>query len=103
MTEKNAERLALEEKAKSLGIAITANMKDETIAAKIEAAESGQDDAPKKSVPSVTVKGPEKGRRRIGRSFGAKAEIIPLSDLNKGDLEALKADPQLMVVVSGAD
>lgn len=51
--------------------------------------------------PCVTVKGPVKGRRRIGRHFGAEKVTIPLSALKKGELEALEADPELVVVTSG--
>ncbi len=57
----------------------------------------------KKARPTVTVKGPEKGRRRVGRSFGADQVTIPLSDLKPGQLEALEGDPELVVVVSGRD
>lgn len=57
--------------------------------------------AKKPAAPSVTVKGPEKGRRRIGRHFGTEKVIIPLSALKKGELEALEADPELVVVTSG--
>ena len=57
--------------------------------------------AKKAAAPSVTVKGPEKGRRRIGRHFGAEKVTIPLSALKKGELEALEADPELVVVTTG--
>jgi len=47
--------------------------------------------------PTITVVGPKEGRRRIGRRFGKEPAEIKLSDLKKGEIEALKADPRLIV------
>lgn len=46
---------------------------------------------------TVTVVGPREGRRRAGRRFGAEPVVIPVSELKKGEIEALKADPSLLV------
>lgn len=35
--------------------------------------------------------------RAIGRAFGRKATDVPVADLNKAQIEALKADPWLSV------
>ena len=49
-------------------------------------------------VAIVTVKGPEKGRWRIGRYFGPAPVEIPLADLSADDVEALKADAELLCI-----
>lgn len=46
---------------------------------------------------AITVVGPKEGRRRAGRRFGAEPVTIPVSELKKGEIEALKADPRLLV------
>lgn len=43
----------------------------------------------------VTVTGPKRGRRRIGRDFGREPVAVPLDGLSKGDLIALRDDPAL--------
>ncbi len=48
-------------------------------------------------VPSVTVVGPRQGRRRIGHSFTAEPSVIPLSELDDAQVEALRGDPLLIV------
>lgn len=44
---------------------------------------------------AVSVKGPAKGRWRIGRHFTPEAVEIPLADLDEDQIERLKADPEL--------
>lgn len=39
----------------------------------------------------------ERGRWRAGRHFTRQGEIIDVSDLKKGQLEAIKGDPELIV------
>ena len=48
---------------------------------------------------AVTVTGPEKGRRRAGRRFGAEPTVIPAAELAEGELAMLLADPELKVEV----
>lgn len=47
--------------------------------------------------PSITVVGPAEGRRRIGRRFGPEKVIIPLDELTKAEIAALRADKRLAV------
>jgi hypothetical protein len=49
--------------------------------------------------PMVRVRGPKLGRWRCGRNFGREVTEIPMSELSEKDLEALKSDPRLTVVV----
>ena len=49
---------------------------------------------------TVTVIGPQKGRRRIGRRFGQEPVNIPAEDLSEEEFDALMADPMLAVSVS---
>lgn len=53
------------------------------------------------SGPTVVVKGPKKGRWRCGRHFGPEAVKIPLEELSKDEMAALKADPELIVTTVG--
>ncbi|MBK1614993.1 hypothetical protein CKO44_16105 [Rubrivivax gelatinosus] len=39
----------------------------------------------------------KEGFRRAGRAFGAEPVEIPLSDLKKAEIEALKDEPMLVV------
>ncbi len=48
----------------------------------------------------IVVIGPAKGRWRIGRHFGPGETRIPLADLTEAEIDALRADPAL--VVAGA-
>jgi hypothetical protein len=45
----------------------------------------------------LIVTGPEAGRRRAGHVFGKDPVEIDLADLNKGQLDAIEADPLLSV------
>jgi len=47
--------------------------------------------------PMITVVGPMQGRRRAGRRFTPEPVSIPVSDLEDGELEALRNDPLLIV------
>jgi hypothetical protein len=47
--------------------------------------------------PVIIVKGPAKGRWRIGRHFTPEVTEIPAADLTEEQIEALVADPELMV------
>lgn len=47
----------------------------------------------------VDVTGPAKGRWRIGKHFTRETQRIELADLKEGQLDALKADPELVVSV----
>lgn len=46
---------------------------------------------------TVVVKGPAKGRWRIGRQFGPEPVSIPEADLTSAEKRALADDPELMV------
>ena len=46
---------------------------------------------------TVTVVGPAKGRWRAGRPFGPVPVAIPAAELTDDELEALRADPELVV------
>lgn len=56
-------------------------------------------------VPVITVVGPQKGRRRAGRQFGAEPVQIPVTELGDDPrkaiaaIEALKSDPLLIVSI----
>jgi hypothetical protein len=49
--------------------------------------------------PTLTIKGPVKGRWRAGRHFTPEVVVIPTADLTEVHIEALLSDPELMVVV----
>lgn len=67
-------------------------------AASNDAGDSGaKDQEALGDAPSITVVGPGKGRRRIGRRFTPEPTSIPLSELEGGELEALRGDPLLIV------
>lgn len=109
------ERETLLARAKELEISHPANISNEKLKAKIDEGEAGKDSGNEgaaitppanggdiggeeaQPVSVVTVKGPERGRWRIGRQFTREATVIPLDDLKKGELEALKSDPELIV------
>ena len=97
------ERENLLARAKELNITHPANIGDDKLKAKIaeakakaDAAENGEADP----VDLVVVKGPERGRWRIGRKFTREATEIPLEDLDEDQLEALQNDPELIVSFS---
>lgn len=46
---------------------------------------------------TIIVRGPAKGRWRIGRHFGSEPVSIPEADLTPAQKQALAADPELMV------
>ena len=46
---------------------------------------------------TVTVVGPARGRWRAGRQFGPVPVAIPAEELTDEELEALRADPELVV------
>ena len=52
---------------------------------------------PTPTPPTVIVKGPAKGRWRIGRHFGAEPVSIPATELAEEQYNALIADPELLV------
>ncbi len=54
---------------------------------------------PRDEGPSLTVKGPAKGRWRAGRHFGPEVVTIPARDLSESQIEALLGDPELVVIV----
>ncbi len=59
---------------------------------------AGVDLARISDLPALTVRGPEKGRWRIGRRFGSEAVTIPVADLTLEQIQALLADPELTVM-----
>lgn len=52
--------------------------------------------------PTVIVKGPAKGRWRIGRQFGTEPVSIPATELTHEQYKALIADPELLVTIADA-
>lgn len=52
-------------------------------------------------VVSVKTRRDVKSRWRAGRVFGPEPVEIPLDDLGEGQLEALEADPSLVVQLEG--
>ena len=60
-------------------------------------AEDDADQGGKLTTATVIVKGPAKGRWRIGRHFTPEPTAIPLADLSAKEKEALATDPELMV------
>lgn len=48
---------------------------------------------------AVKVTGPKRGRRRIGRAFGADPVLIPLGELSQDEVTELNADHALTVEV----
>lgn len=106
------ERETLLARAKELNIDHAPNIGSEKLKAKIAEAEAGPnsgnqpengDDGDKgeaQPVPMVTVKGPERGRWRIGRKFTREATEIPREDLDEDQLKALEGDPELIVSFS---
>ncbi|WP_194094802.1 hypothetical protein [Marivivens aquimaris] len=51
---------------------------------------------------TVHVKGPKKGRWRIGQKFTHETTDIDLDDLKEGELKALQDDPVLTVSITPA-
>ncbi|WP_054006438.1 hypothetical protein [Cypionkella psychrotolerans] len=49
--------------------------------------------------PTIVVKGPAKGRWRIGRHFTSEPTSIPARALNEAQWHALNGDPELLVTV----
>lgn len=67
-----------------------------------EAMGSAQDTKPaaeeeSRTVSNLLVRGPAKGRWRIGRHFGPEPVTIALDALTETEIEALRADPELIV------
>ncbi|MBM3618649.1 MAG: hypothetical protein FJX23_08945 [Alphaproteobacteria bacterium] len=57
-----------------------------------------------KKVPVLKIKARTEGFRRAGRSFSAETEtVIPLKELDKREIEALKAEPRLLVSETEAE
>ena len=52
---------------------------------------------PKKKVAALRVVAKRDGFRRAGRRFGAEPTDIPMSELKKAEIEALKGDAGLVV------
>ncbi|MGC4076865.1 MAG: HI1506-related protein [Rubrivivax sp.] len=48
-------------------------------------------------IKALRVVSRKEGFRRAGRAFGAEPVEIPLSDLKKPEIEALKDEPMLVV------
>lgn len=46
---------------------------------------------------ALKVKSKKEGFRRAGFSFGSEEKIIPLTELSKGQIEALKGESNLLV------
>ncbi len=106
------ERETLLARAKELDISHAPNISSEKLKAKIAEAEAGPnsggqpkngdsgDQGADQPVPMVIVKGPERGRWRIGRKFTREATEIPREDLDEDQLKALENDPELIVTFS---
>lgn len=47
----------------------------------------------------VTITGPKQGRWRAGRHFSAEPTVIGIDTLTEDELEALRGDPMLPIVV----
>lgn len=113
------EREKLVARAKELELSHAANISDDKLKAKIAEAEAkakadadakakadadakakaaAEAEAKTKAKASlVVVKGPERGRWRIGKHFTREAEEIPRDELTDDELEALENDPELIV------
>jgi hypothetical protein len=89
-----SERDELFARAKEIGLKVPGNLGTEKLKAAIEDKEA------ELNSETVTVVGPPKGRRRIGRRFGPEPVEIKMTDLSDGDLETLRSDPTLSVSVS---
>jgi hypothetical protein len=61
--------------------------------------ENREDQEQSKSGGYVNITGPAKGRWRIGKHFTRETQRIELANLKDGQLDALKADPELVVSV----
>lgn len=61
--------------------------------------ENREDQEQSKSGGYVNITGPAKGRWRIGKHFTRETQRIELADLKDGQLDALEADPELVVSV----
>lgn len=61
--------------------------------------ENREDQEQSKSGGYVNITGPAKGRWRIGKHFTRETQRIELAALKDGQLDALKADPELVVSV----
>lgn len=48
---------------------------------------------------TVTITGPKQGRWRAGRHFSAEPAVIEIDTLTEDELEALRGDPMLSIVV----
>ncbi|TKD26443.1 hypothetical protein FBT96_00565 [Rhodobacter capsulatus] len=48
---------------------------------------------------TVTITGPQQGRWRAGRHFSAASTVIDIDTLTEDELEALRGDPMLTIVV----
>lgn len=77
---------------------VAVSSEDAAPAAPLDVKVSG-DEFEEEAVPIVRVRGPKRGRWRCGRHFGRDVTEIPVSELSGEDLEALKDDPRLTVVV----
>ncbi len=91
------EQAEAEAKAKAEADAEAAKAKADTDAKAAELAK-----AEPKSGGTVHVKGPKKGRWRIGRKFTHETTDIDLDDLKEGELKALQDDPVLTVSITPA-
>lgn len=87
------EREKLVARAKELELSHAANISDDKLKVKIAEAEAKA----KAKASLVVVKGPERGRWRIGKHFTREAEKIPRDELTDDELEALENDPELIV------
>ena len=48
---------------------------------------------------TVTITGPKQGRWRAGRHFSDEPTVIEIDTLTEDDLDALRGDPMLSIVV----
>ncbi|MEO1974805.1 MAG: HI1506-related protein [Paracoccaceae bacterium] len=128
MTEKSAERIALEARATAANVSFAPNIGDEKLAERVAKAEAAgttpepseaaaantvdagapaaagaKDGAPAAKPVVVVVTGPRKGRWRAGRHFTAEPVTIPAEELSDDEVAALLGDPRLTVETREAD
>lgn len=56
----------------------------------------------KKKQPCLEVRSATEGFRRAGRAWGKAPTVVPVSELTKEQIAALKAEPNLVVAEVGA-
>lgn len=99
------ERDDLFARAVAVGLKLAKNTSTERLKKLVEEAEAkkASGGAPQETEPEdpdfAVVKGPQRGRYRIGRHFTREETVIPLENLTEGELTALRNDPELMVTL----